>query len=265
MSKWANYSLTVLILTLSSQVDAKKQIELSPPPQKVRAPGSPKIDLKKLRKRNKRQKKHEQGVATPRPVIHSITYRYFLSASFTLPQVTVRSPRSEFSSQPTTHVKSAWRITDREPEWMDMWLGLRIAPFSGTGFFNDVPARYAYTYFGPSFGIGRHYIPQPPKRSRTNRRQVTHQVTRTFPDHGWMLDGGISAVSRKVAMDPSNKIPGKDFETSEGITTDGLGLWFEYTYLDFASPAISSNYSVGVQQNVGKIFIWISVALGGWL
>lgn len=280
MKKWANNSL---ILCLIFSCKAWSQIDLSPPPIKIIPPTPSPINTEELRKRRNLRQDQSNGQNRPDGINQKKTdnnipqsknfptelklasYDFGISINLAITKAFVDSPRSDFSSDVTTHFSSYWRLTTSEDK--GFWLGFRMAPFSGTGLIHGIPGRFTYTYIGPIFGIGRMGLHEPveddPKKALTYEKRK--ELLTPNSQFGWFLLGGFSVVARKTSLDPSNKVPARDFGSPKGVATDGSGLWLEYLYVNMITPGLSVNYSIGLQTGVGKKFLWLGIALGGWL
>jgi hypothetical protein len=161
----------------------------------------------------------------------------------------VRGGRSGYYSEPSNHV-SAWlrAIPSKDSNKIQLWAGLRAAPFNGYGTQNRTSERFAHTYLGPGIAVGR----------------VLHPDPKSKPPfvNGWLLASGVSAVHRQGTSDAGDQ--SDDFSSTPWAYSPP-GAWAELRLMRMFHGALSTNLIIGSQLAKDKNFVYFGVGLGGWL
>lgn len=261
--------LTACFLMLLPQ-SAASQIDLPPPPVAAPPPALPRErDPVVIRESEKKaaaaedatQRKDENvqredarraevakaEAVKPRPLYG------FVELSLLYPKVTVSGDREDYRADMTTHVHFWIRPNfDKLAQDVQLWLGLRLAPFAGYGTQNRQKGRFGLTYFGPGLGFGKISAPDETGSDLPTRS-------------GWLVAGGIAAVSR---------LGNRDEEHSGGSTTDfhtkstgfdSPGVWSEARTIHVFRGALSANLILGAQLAEQKNFYYFGIGLAGWL
>jgi hypothetical protein len=161
-------------------------------------------------------------------------------------------------TDPTSHFNIFWnrrkttknaRPSSVYESAVNVWYGFRLAPFTGSGFYKGVPATFAFTYFGPSIGVGR-----------LNR--VNADATGTMS--GWLMTSGVAAQSRLSRVDPSKRDEVDGEFNPRGFAFDAPGLWMEARYLHISYGALGLNGVAGVQFGRKKFFLYGGLGAAFW-
>jgi hypothetical protein len=174
--------------------------------------------------------------------------------------------RSGYSLDPNVHVNAFYRLgSERTSDQITPWIGFRIAPFTGTGYFKGRPGRYGLTYFGPMIGLGR--IAPVSEDTGTGDRPATGTAgDRELPVvTGFAATFGISAVASlgKREAEATGKEPADDFQT-RGVKFDAPGAWAELRYFRIHFGATSADFLLGLQSGQSKAWIYGGIGFGGW-
>ncbi|MFK7823190.1 MAG: hypothetical protein AB8G05_03480 [Oligoflexales bacterium] len=275
------YLILVIIFSsnfLLPSVFGKDRIILAPNPEPVVPPPPDKEqsqqDLQRLRKRRKKRKggnisryKYFQNKRNQQLVKDSEKkgpYQFMTQTSLVLPAILARGPRSNYTSELSAHISTFFRLSpDEEPFSQQYWWGIRIAPFAGTGNYQETAGRYNFFYFGPMIGIGS-LSRSLETDQKENNGIVTRSNKNTPKTNGWFLMGGIAAHTRIVQVDPTDDIADKEMNTIKSAKLDGTGLWVEFTYANIYFGSLGAHYVAGVQLGEEKVFLWLGVGAGGW-
>jgi hypothetical protein len=232
-------------------------------------------DLQRLRQR---RKEREQKDSLPEPTWkerlsksldqeekRNLPRIFMIEVSGVLSRVKTHAPTRDYTSELTSHFNLFWRpVQSRPVTQVNFWTGVRVAPFAGSGFYQDRPGRYGLTYFGPILAVGQL---SPPKEERAS---VKGAPTPLSPDHlttshGWIVSIGVAGLSRiGVSEDPRPVSAGNDFTSSKGNRLDGSGLWMEVRYLSTRFGGISLNPIMGFQSGRYRQFGYVGMGLAGW-
>lgn len=174
--------------------------------------------------------------------------------------------RSGYTLDPNVHVNAFYRLgSERTSDKITPWIGFRIAPFTGTGYFEERPGRYGLTYFGPMIGLGR-VAPVPEDTGEGDRPATGTAGDRELPVvTGFAATFGISAVASqgKREAEVTGKEPADDFQT-RGVKFDAPGAWAELRYFRIYFGATSADFLVGVQSGQSKVWLYGGLGFGGW-
>lgn len=257
----------VKILTLAAVIESLA------PPTPARPPRSPDEPAEVLQKKRQNRKMRERESSPPpltpgqkarKSLYEEATtarpHAFFMEVSLVFCGVTTSGARNGYTCNPTTHFDMAWRHDQARPLGdVSLWYGLRVAPFSGTGFYEKVPGTYGLTYFGPMLGVGK-IDPVPLDGAATAPGEEPE-----FPTaDGWLFTTGIAAVSRIGRSDVPGDKDGTDDFKSQGVTFDGPGIWGEGRYVRIVYGALSTDLFVGAQTGRGKLIVYGGIGLGAW-
>ncbi|NRA44935.1 MAG: hypothetical protein HRU09_08275 [Oligoflexales bacterium] len=270
-------------LFLDPAAFGKDRIILLPEPKHATPPtpdpGQSDKDLQKLRERRKKREggslsyfdffQHKRDKKLAKAAGKQGPYGFLMQTTLVLPALSARGPRSNYTSELSTHISALFRLSPEEdPFTQQFWWGLRLAPFAGTGTYKETAGRFNFLYFGPSFGIGNlsRESDDPDdsdesKKSGSSKRPKKKKIPET---NAWFLMGGIAAHSRIVEVDPTDDIADKEMNTINSVQLDGPGLWVEFTYANIYFGSLGIHYVAGVQLGEEKMFFWIGAGAGGW-
>lgn len=197
----------------------------------------------------------------PRP------YAYLFELALVGGGALVAGDRSGYTLDPNVHMNAFWRTPQNQSlPALSPWFGLRIAPFVGTGYYKERPGNYGLTYFGPIFGWGR-LAPPAISAAGEGRPAVGSDQDEDLPVlSGFAVTMGIAGVvyQGRRSFDLAGQKPDDDFQTKKRVQFDAPGAWAELRYLRVSSPAISTDWLLGLQSGRQKVFIYAGVGLGGW-
>jgi len=182
--------------------------------------------------------------------------------SLHLTSTSVRADRKSYATDPSVHFNIFYRY--QKKKYLDKtgpWFGLRMAPFSGSGFHKNKFGSYGLTYLGPMIGVGK--IGLIPLREEGEVRSDASLDTKIPSISGWLIGTGIAAVSKSGRSTDNNPAGDSDFN-SKGIGFDGPGLWFEARYIKILYGALGYNLIIGVQSGKQKEFFYTGIGISGW-
>jgi hypothetical protein len=239
-------------------------------PLPVSTPQTLQQDLDRLQQKHRQEKSPPVGVASHQAEklaeesVKSRPYRGLLQIGLVLPQVWVQAPRSRYTTELTSQVWGAVRVTGADAQGWHLWLGARMAPFSGTAQVEETSGRYGIVYWGPVFALGKinppsEVVPQDRGKIRIEGRpqQVNHIRT------AWMWLGGVALQSSIGEVEPASETIEKELKT-KSVDFDATAVWVECMYAHIYYGAIGVHPSIGVQYGKGLSFAWVSLAFGGW-
>jgi hypothetical protein len=268
MTACLTYMLLPLAPTLDTDQAFAESVSLPPPPAAAPPPViAPENDGALTRKnlRLQTQATEEKSEATikeqakdlkkeelakaeakkPRPLYG------FTELSLLQPKAVVSLGRSNYVSDLTVHSSTYVRLFwDSGAEVLQPWLGIRIAPFGGTGTQSLRTSRYALTWIGPAIGFGKISTPA--------------DTTVDFPvRYGFLFSAGIAGLSRLVARDEAAHPLPTDFAPTPWVY-DSPGLWSEIRCLRITMGAIGLGGLAGIQTGTGKIFYYGGMVASGF-
>ncbi len=205
-------------------------------------------NVQEQRSEQKREEKAKQELVDPRPMFG------FAEINLVYPKILTTGQRKNYTADFATQFNGWMRLNlDKPSNKNQAWIGLRIAPFSGSGIQRDHAGRFARTYFGPGIGIGN-----------IDGREPGNQAPDMGSRSGWLLSTGVAAVSSLTRSDEPQDSGASDF-TSNSWAIDAPGVWLEYRYMHVFMGAMSGNIVFGTQLAQGKTFIYTGIGLAGWL
>ena len=264
--KWA-----VLAAIMATSTMGVAQIELPPPPKAVPPPVVPKerdpVELRHqehLKDQDERREEVKQDVtqkiekkqvekakqedAAPRPM------NAFVEFNLVYPKFVTTGKRKKYNGDFATHIHGWSRLSyAKSSNDVQTWIGLRLAPFSGSGIQKDYAGRFSLTYFGPGIGFGR-------IEDRPGNATDADEPHRK----GWLVSAGVSAVSRLAPRDVLVDHGATDFQ-STAWSADGPGVWAEFRWMRTFHNALSINILGGAQLGEGKNILYSGVGIAGWL
>ena len=254
--------------TITSKPAHATEIELPPAPKSAPPPTIPKekdpTEARKQERERKRQdvtreieaeRAHASDQAamekSQREAQKSRGLFGFTELSLNLTKALVKSGRSNYAVDPTVHINTYVRtFWNSDPDVLQPWIGLRIAPFTGYGTQGKLTGRFAHTWIGPSFGLG--------KISKAD------DITADFPvRHAVLVSGGIAAVARLGVKEESSLPLPKDFKPTPWAY-DPPGVWTELRFITVTRGALGWGSMLGAQTGSGKIFIYAGVIGSGF-
>lgn len=276
--------ITFANVVLSNAIQA--QIGLPPPPRPILPPNAerhrqPRTDEDRasempdaLRQRRD-QRLEEQKAVEPKPptpseikeqalkeeAIKSRPFNFMAAVDFIFPQVSVSGGRKNYTADMTAHHYGLFRLGPSEesspPESeTNIWIGYRIAPFSGSGQAGSSAGRYGFTYFGPMIALGKfspgaRSVGQSTEGSEEDGEHGLQSLSR----EGIMLATGISGLSKNGTTDPGAEDPFEDFQ-SKPMVFESPGIFVQLQYIHVMYGALGIDYVVGAQLGKGKTFMW---------
>jgi len=253
---------------IASRPAQAAEIELPPAPKSAPPPAIPKerdpTEARKQERERKRQdvnreieaerahaseqaakEKSQREAQRPRGLFG------FTELSLNLTKATVKSGRSNYAVDPTVHLNTYVRaFWNSDPDVLQPWIGLRIAPFTGYGTQGKLTGRFAHTWIGPSFGIG--------KISKAD------DITADFPvRHAVLFSGGIAAVARLGAKEESSPPLPTDFKPTPWAH-DPPGVWMELRFITVTRGALGWGGMLGAQTGSGKLFLYAGLIGSGF-
>lgn len=267
--RWEFIAAPSLLITLTTSGWA--QIDLPVPPAAVPPPKIPDAQNPVLIRRDERQEEQKkakeefkidqenrsekqrevrakQELAEPRPMYG------FLEINLVYPKILTTGARKNYTADFATHFNGWARLSPSKPsDVTQAWVGLRVAPFAGSGIQRDHAGRFAFTYFGPGLGIGE-----------IQGRKKTDVSDEAESRSGWLLSTGIAAVSRLTRRDEAVEAGASDFAPTPWAI-DAPGVWVEYRYMHVFMGALSGNFILGGQLAQGKTIVYTGVGFAGWL
>lgn len=202
--------------------------------------------------------------AAPRPL------RYMFEASLLVTSTKVSGNREHYKSDPTSHFNFAYRFTRGLASDLSGFVGVRIAPFAGTGKQDGYQDRFNFLYIGPSIGFGKLSARESSSedKSRPAESAADSSDARLAGGSrlGWLVTSGISAVSRASSRGESlvnEDDRGEDFR-SKSLGFDSPGVWLEARFLYVLYNSIHLSPQIGVQLGAGKTIGYFGFGFGGW-
>lgn len=254
-----------------SSQSAKAQIDLPTPPKAVPPPRVPESrnpvnirheeHLKKQetqreeekseveqKTEKKRVEQAKQEKLEPRPMYG------FVELSLLYPKFTTSGQRKKYNGDATTHINMWSRLSYSKPSGVvQPWIGLRIAPFSGSGVQKNYAGRFALTYFGPGIGFGS-----------VDDRPASAGEAESESRYGWLLSAGVAAVSKLTNTDQAIDSGATDF-TPSAWYMDSPGAWAEFRWMSIFQNALSWDVIGGAQLGEGKNIVYFGLGISGWL
>ena len=184
----------------------------APPP---RAPDDPKESqetFKKVKNRKSLERARREQPFRPQPhpwhqkirenlqedLNHGRERDYLIELSFTAPYTLTTGAKSGYSQNPSQLFEFYWRRGDSKSDGnFGLFLGMRLAAFSGNGFYRKEPGSFGLLYFGPALGFGR--LNQGEQYSGRNSTQQEDSML--DPSEGFLWSFGISATHRQGNSD----------------------------------------------------------------
>ena len=198
----------------------------------------------------------KKEASVPRPLYS------FLELSILYPKAVASGSRVNYRAEFTTHIVAMARaMPSRDVDRIQPWIGIRYAPFAGTGSQNGHLGRFALTYFGPAIGFGSiSQLSLPNDDTGSPQNENESLPTRS----GWLASAGIAAVSRLSLSDEPEKVHATDFQRT-GLSFDSPGLWAEFRYIHIFLGALGVDGILGVQTGQNKAFAYGGVAVSGFM
>jgi hypothetical protein len=174
-----------------------------------------------------------------------------------------RMDARDYTFNPTSHFNVYLRpspssLTGR----LTFWTGLRVAAFSGQGFYANRPGRYGLTYVGPMLALGKL---SPGKGVDKAPYDTLKDPLAKGTGRGWLLSLGLAGLARiGQSENPLPESTENDFTTSRKIIYDPSAVWIESRYLTVMFGGLGVNYIAGVQNARARALFYLGVGLAGW-
>ncbi len=239
-------------------------------------------DYKRLQRRRRRHEKEEVkasptygdrlGKALDDEAAKPHPRDFFLEISLVGSAVATMASRQGYTSEPTMHFSSAWRLpqkadiatgtTPSPGKNNDLWFGLRVAPFNGSGFYRGHTGSYGLTYFGPMIAVGK--IDPPTNGGSSEAGTASAQMAKIERPvlTGWLISGGVAAVSKQGRSDAPGDAK-SDFLV-KGVGFDAPGVWIEFRQMSVLYGALGCNLLAGFQTGQDKAFFYGGIGFAGW-
>ncbi len=207
----------------------------------------------------KRLEKLNEETLKPRPM------NLVVSVAIMYPQLTVGGPRKRYVPDLTSHALMGYRLSqEKPPEVWQMWIGGRVAPFSGTGVHKAISGRFGLLYLGPAIGLGRitqGILSEGFNPAAEGGGESDYAFSTRFASIVWC---GIAAVSRSShTIDPAEEAPPGDLDQAR-FAFDTPGAWVELHLTQVFFGALGWNFHLGSQWGEQKLFNYIGVGFSGW-
>ena len=197
-------------------------------------------------------------------------YRLLLTISAAYAHISTGGPRKDYVVDPATFFHFYWRHEkERKVSDIQMWYGMRVASFTGTGLYKGLAGRFGFLYFGPMVGIGKidlaqNSLTQTDVEDKKKRKKLRKQFLQNVGDgNAWFLMTGLSAQTRLVDIDRGSEKPSSEFD-NKSIGFDAPGLWAEFSYHWINYGALDYNVLFGIHMGTGKNIGYIGVGAGGF-
>jgi hypothetical protein len=178
------------------------------------------------------------------------------------PLASVAGPRSNYVYEPAVIITTNYRLTQSGGgSRYQVWWGGRIAGFSGTGIYKNLPGRFGFMNFGPMISLGR--IDPPPASiagsggaKKGKSKDVLESRESTF------FSLGLSLQSRFAVYDKSAEEPDEDFNEKR-FAYDSPGLWGEVHHNWVHFGGLSVGLMAGIQTGREKTLLYFGAGIGG--
>lgn len=228
-------------------------------------------DLEELRA--KRRAREAKDAPAELPWRESLRKKLLAETQKPLPRVmmlevsllsgTVRSKgrARDYTFNPTSHFNVYLRpIPKPLTQKTTFWMGLRVAAFSGVGYYQNQPGRYGLTYVGPIIAMGKLH----PKKGKSEKDSSKEPLIES-DGRGWLLSLGLAALARiGQSENPHPESTENDFTTSRKIIYDPAAVWLEGRYVTVMFGGLGVNYIIGVQNAQARALVYLGVGFAGW-
>ncbi len=240
-------------------------------------PHDPKDSLRSIKKskaarRKERESRHRKPrVSWEKAVEEQLTQDaltprdrlLLVELSLVAPFAITQGVKRGYSHNPTTHFQALWRRGGPKADGKNgLFYGLRLAPFSGTGFYQKKPGSFGLIYFGPVVGWG-----SLDKAPEDQGNQITH-ASGLKPSRpttsGYLFSAGLAALNRQGESGSTNPEDSNNDFGTKGFMFDPPGLWMEYRWLSVHYGGLAVNPFMGVQTGRDKVFVYFGLGTGGW-
>lgn len=275
--------LTALLLLCTNRIMAQEnapKVQILPPgsPAQVKPPVVTEEEADQIlqeKKRLRREDEERDAPPPPTPALvreqklaaasqQDLPSRLHMSLTFAATQIkTFGKKRQNYTSDPTAllHVYLRPGSSDQPAGTTRFWTGFRLAPLTGTGVYENIPANYGFVYFGPMIGLGK-ISPAVASISDDAAKNPTSRPA-DFETSGFFWMSGIAAQSRIGSPPPGGATPRDDINT-KGVAFDAPGLWTEVTYTSIKYKLYSTNYMFGLQGGNAKLWVYLGMGFGFW-
>ena len=195
----------------------------------------------------------------PRP------YLFYCEWSLVAPHMLTTGPRKDYRADYiANHISWIW-YGHGDPFATHFLYGLRMAAFSGSGIYNQVPGRFGFLYLGPAVGWGgiHRTLPEIAPDAKTAAEKAKAKDSVVLMQGGWTLLAGLSVQSRMGFTDATTPTPNEDLNT-RSFAVDSAGGWIEASVFYLLYGAIGVHINAGAQQGAGKLFYWVGLGTSVW-
>jgi hypothetical protein len=256
--------------------EAPAPIEGLTPPPYAKPPAVPEDqleqDLEEKREQRRLREEADQPPARPyaerrhaallKEALAPHPRRFLLEISLVAGTAETSGDKSGYSVDPTSHVNAMFRNDPKRSDGrIGLWYGLRLAPFSGSGFYKSHPGTYGSTYFGPMVGVGK--IDRAPRELGAESEEGLPSDEIPSVD-GWLLSAGVAAVDQLGRSETAGNLGGPNDLRAKGVTFDAPGLWCEARWLRILYGAFGFDVLVGVQSGQERTIIYGGIGAGAW-
>jgi hypothetical protein len=168
-----------------------------------------------------------------------------------------------YTFNPTSHFNVYLRPSPNPlPSGLTFWTGLRVAAFSGTGFYESRPGRYGLTYIGPILALGKF---GPSKGAGPSPTEPPSDPLAIGEGRGWILSLGVAGLARiGESENPLPESTDNDFNTARKVIYDPSAFWLEGRYATVMFGGLGVNYIAGVQNGSARALVYVGAGLAGW-
>jgi len=186
---------------------------------------------------------------------------YLLELSLTVPLTVTKGDKSGYGQNPAHGFHLYWRRGGSHSDGRSgLFVGWRMAAFSGTGFYRKEPGSFGLLYLGPSIGWGS--LNRPYEDSgRSHPRSLSAEDTNRS---GYLWALGLSAAHSQGNSETTPESERKNDFTSRRLAFDSPGLWAEGRFFYSYVRNLSVSPLIGFQWGTEKIIIYAGVGFGGW-
>jgi hypothetical protein len=169
----------------------------------------------------------------------------------------------DYTFNPTSHFNFYFRPTPKTlTQKPTFWTGLRLAAFSGVGYYENRPGRYGLTYVGPIVAMGKLH---PRKGTGKSDKDLAKDPLAQGDGQGWLLSLGLAGLGRiGKSENPYPESMENDFTTSRKVIYDPASVWLEGRYVTVMFGGLGVNYILGMQNARARAMVYIGVGLAGW-
>ena len=229
-------------------------------------------DLRRKQQRRKPKKKKKKAVSNNTDLDQlrdeKRIWKLHMSSQLMIPYTNTQGNlRDDYQIDPGLLFNMNYRLGNGSPyEEKSLWVGFRIAPFSGSGTYSNQNGKMSFLYWGPSFSISTINVPnkyQSDSKDSSKAKAKTRRKGQLSVQDFWRWSFGISALSRYSTISEDGT-EGQGELASSALEFDLPGLWTEFKYGRIFARSISIDASLGTQTGESKVFAYAAVGMGLW-